>query len=135
MPAPNRTTSSKYQVYPQPQIIEMDQTRTVLVYDSNYSFLADALVVMLLAVVTVVPVFNGFWLLERNTSLSPLELAKAFGSPILDRANSNMSSEEIVKSVGSTSVRYGLVSALNHRRLQFDKAEAVARPSAGHVYE
>ena len=133
--APNKTTSAKYQVYPQPQIIEMEQTRTLQVYDYNLTFLAAALAVMFLAVIVIIPMFNGFWQLGRDTSLSPLELANAFGSPILDDANSNMSANQIVEASGNRSVRYGHVPGFHRGRLQFDKADAVVRPFPGYEYE
>lgn len=70
-------------------------------------------------------------------SLSPLELAKAFGSLMLDDANSNMTADQIVDWIGNRSIRYGHVAGFDRdrARLQFAKADAVDYPLAGHMYE
>ncbi|GME42058.1 hypothetical protein BU16DRAFT_123522 [Neofusicoccum parvum] len=89
-----------FSYFPRPQRLEVVETRTAQVFRSNYNFLAAALAVMALATLVVVPTFYDYWMLGRDTSLNPVEIAKAFGAPILHDARSSASAEELLKEVG-----------------------------------
>ncbi|EXJ55845.1 hypothetical protein A1O7_08776 [Cladophialophora yegresii CBS 114405] len=136
--APTRNQTTQYEAYPQPQIVSMQQTRTIQVYDSNYGSLAGGLAVMFVSVIVILPLFNGFWLIGRGVSLSPLEIANAFGAPILARANSNMPAAVIVEVLGDIPARYGEVqtkTGLRRRKLQFVEGGAVGDPRSGNTYD
>lgn len=122
--------SAPYTAFPQSQMIQMNRTRTIQVFESNYYYLAGALVVMLLAVAVVMPIFYGFWELGRNVSLLPLEIANAFEAPLLRETDSNMTAEEIVKCSGNTVVQYGSIydETAARRRLGF-RVEGMVSPS------
>jgi hypothetical protein len=46
--------------FPEPQVLVMQQTSSITVFKSNYSYLATALTVMTLGVLVVIPTFQGF---------------------------------------------------------------------------
>ncbi|KAF4622773.1 hypothetical protein G7Y89_g14253 [Cudoniella acicularis] len=92
---------------PIPQVIIMEQTSNIIVFKSNYNFLAGALAVMVIGVLIFISTFYGFWELGRDTSLNPLEVAKAFNSAILEGTGSNASTRHLNKSVGAREVQYG----------------------------
>ncbi|KAL1624756.1 hypothetical protein SLS56_007641 [Neofusicoccum ribis] len=135
-----------FSYFPQPQRLEVVETRTSQVFRSNYNFLAAALAVMALATLVVVPTFYDYWMLGRDTSLNPVEIAKAFGAPILHDARSSASAEELLKEVGVVNVRYGKIhtddASENHefgdvdrsKRLEIAPSWKVEPPVTGELY-
>ncbi|KAK4163600.1 hypothetical protein QBC43DRAFT_319389 [Cladorrhinum sp. PSN259] len=87
-----------------------DTTETIAIYLANFGFLYGAVGVTVLAALSVVPLFYGFWKLGRDVSLSPLETAKAFRPVQLGGAASNSTVSELLKRVGSREIRYGVVN-------------------------
>jgi hypothetical protein len=81
----------------------------VEVFNSNMSYFAGAASVQLLAILAILITFWGFWDLGRSSSLSPLEIAKAFDAPLLSDVLSNSSGREIEKIEGERKVRYGAI--------------------------
>ena len=131
---PDRNTSSKYKMFPQPQLVQMIQVQTIQVYESNYWYLLGAAGAMIVCAVVVLPLFSGFWVLGREMSFSPIELAKAFGSPQLDGANSNADAAGIVKVAGPDLLRYGEVSGESKQILRFGPPESTFEPRKGASY-
>jgi hypothetical protein len=76
-----------------------------LIFRSDYSFLAGALVVMLVSNIGVFFLLWGWWELDRPVSLSPLETAKAFGAPLMQTASQN-DVEGIIAVFGNQNVKY-----------------------------
>lgn len=92
------------------QYVQATQTSTELVFKVQYQYLLGAVAVMLFSVAAIVPTFLGFWVIGRETSLSPLEIAKAFNAPLLHNVKlSNAPIEDLVKEIGETVVKYGEV--------------------------
>jgi hypothetical protein len=92
------------------QSVPAAQTATFAVYQSHYLYLILANVFTVLAIITVLPTFLGYWHLGRKVSMSPIEIAKAFNAPLLKGGNSNADSSQLVKDLGNLAVRYGAVS-------------------------
>lgn len=65
------------------QIVPFTGQTIKTVYTTNYGFMFGAVALSLLGVVAVIPTFYGFWDLGRSFTLSPLEVAKAFGGTLL----------------------------------------------------
>jgi hypothetical protein len=68
---------------PEPQVLGMQQTSNITVFKSNYAYLAAALAVMMTGFLVVIPTLHGYWEMGRQTSLNPLEIAKAFNADLL----------------------------------------------------
>jgi hypothetical protein len=131
--------------FPKPQLITMRETRQVQVFESHYKFLGIAMGVMFFAASVIAPIFNGFWRLGRQTSLSPFETAKAFGAPIFDEGGSNASAKQLVKEMNVGPVRYGEIISSEHeygiaeggvrrRRLGIAATDRIIEPERGALY-
>ncbi|KAK3328258.1 hypothetical protein B0T19DRAFT_442174 [Cercophora scortea] len=145
-PPRNGSNAETYTLRPGAQNVSMRQRRTAQVFVSNYAWLAAGMTVMFAAVAGVVPLFYGFWALGRPVSLSPVEVANAFGAPVLEEGRggggggvaSNATAAEIMQSpAGMVAVRYGEVAGSEGGmlRLQFEGAGRVTGPVAGRVYD
>jgi hypothetical protein len=80
---------------------------TVTVYESNHLYLGLASLFTLLALLSVLPTFCGYWYLGRQVSMSPIEMVKAFNAPLLRSGDINAEVDQLVKDLGSKNVRYG----------------------------
>ncbi len=65
------------------QTVEAMRTATNVVFNTPYGYLLGAIAVMLLSVTANSSILKGWWVLERITSLSSLEVTKAFNTPLL----------------------------------------------------
>jgi len=77
----------------------------VLVFRSSFGYLGAALGVMSLSVLALAALLWGWWELGRSVSGSPLEIAIAFGAPMLECSH-EMGAEGIVREVGGKRVKY-----------------------------
>ena len=92
------------------QSITATATGSHTIYKTNYVFTALATFASLLPIVVVLLTFHGSQNLGRHVSLSPIEVARAFGAPILRNSNSNAPARALLKQVGSRPVKYGVIS-------------------------
>lgn len=88
----------------------------VTVYSSDLSYFAGAAAIELFTISIILYTFYGFWRLGRNTSLSPLETAKAFDAPLLADAPTNLNGGRIAKIEQHQKVKYGFF----HDRSELD---------------
>jgi hypothetical protein len=79
------------------------------VYDVSYVFMALGMVASFGGVVAILPLYYGYWELGRTVSLNPLEIARAYGAPLLDGIDGNMGARDIEIEKGHLTVRYGAV--------------------------
>ncbi|PIB03011.1 hypothetical protein CB0940_11874 [Cercospora beticola] len=93
------------------QKVQLNQIRTMGVYRAQYAYLGAAVGLSLAAVIVILTMYNGFWLLGRKVSMSPIEIAKAFNADILKNEHPNAEVDELVKEVGSRAVMYGVTQA------------------------
>ena len=63
---------------------------------------------MLLPACATLALFNGWWHLGRDLTLSPAELANAFEAPLLAQADSNATADDLLRSFGRDRVQYGV---------------------------
>ncbi|QKX58220.1 uncharacterized protein TRUGW13939_05341 [Talaromyces rugulosus] len=89
-----------------PQTCPVERTSSVLIFQSNFRFLLGALSVMTLAVICVLAQFWNWWQLGRRVTLSPIEVANAFGALRTNRRNDLCMIDDILKVAGETTVRY-----------------------------
>ncbi|KAK4215176.1 hypothetical protein QBC37DRAFT_419778 [Rhypophila decipiens] len=102
-----------------PAPAEVVRIRTISIYTVNYAFAIAAVAVTLLTSLSILPLFAGFWRLGRSVSLSPVEIARAFGfGPLTSAAPANADSDALLKEVGEMSIRYGEVTTSNTSSVQ-----------------
>ena len=94
------------------QTVSTYPLRVINVDRSHYLFLGIAVGLTMIAIGLVSATFYGYWKLGRSMTLSPVELANAFGSPPLADACSNSSASGIVKGCGDRGARYGAMSTV-----------------------
>ncbi|KAL8787562.1 MAG: hypothetical protein Q9213_002124 [Squamulea squamosa] len=108
------------------------------VYVSSYRFLALAVLFSLLGWFATIPVFTKWWYLGRTVTLSPVEVAKAFGAPGLHTVDSNADAKRILKEIGDREIRYGVMvtaDRFNERaRLTMGEPERTRMPNAGEKF-
>ena len=89
------------------------QTQPMVVYHSEHGYLAIALILLLSALFTVSTTIYGFWQIDHDMSLSPLETGHAFGAPVLAEGvigGSGGNMKELMRAVGKKEVKYGVLS-------------------------
>lgn len=74
------------------------------VYATHRGWLAGGFVVMVLACLAILPTYWGWWNLGREVSMSPLEIARAFGAPVMPDADPNATGGDIKRSMGDEKV-------------------------------
>jgi hypothetical protein len=120
------------------QHVEVQQTTTQFVYQSQYVYLSIAVTITLCATFCVLAL-SGWWNLGREVSLSPIEIAKAFAAPSLQSTNSNCDMKSILKDIGEEKLRYGaawddqVTKEASVATLRFDRAARCDRPRNAQV--
>lgn len=102
------------------QTVSYTGTSTKTIFTTNFSLVAVAASLNILAVVAILPTYYGWWALKRKSSMSPLETARAFAAPLLRDAGANGGWREILEKVGERSVKYTKVDNDIHGSLTRD---------------
>jgi hypothetical protein len=68
---------------PTAQNIDATQSLTQNVFQTHFPYMIIALVVMGTGILSVLPIFAGFWRLGRDMSFNPIEVAKEFDAAAL----------------------------------------------------
>lgn len=76
----------------------------MILYGHRY---AAAVTFELVTVLLILPLFYGWWTLDSKLTLSPLNIALAFESPLLKDVNSAAGAKDIVQQIGDERIRYG----------------------------
>lgn len=82
----------------------------------------------------IAPTYWGWWRIGRPVSFSPLEMAKAFESPMLSDCYSNSNGRALAESATDGPVRYGIVAAEPSgatTKFAFAESKSVATPQQG----
>ncbi|KAH7386019.1 hypothetical protein BKA66DRAFT_67582 [Pyrenochaeta sp. MPI-SDFR-AT-0127] len=82
------------------------------IYRTNTVHVVLGVIISIAGVLAILPLYYGFWELGRKVSLNPLEIARAFGAPLFDGLDGNMTASGIEIERGATSVRYGALERL-----------------------
>jgi hypothetical protein len=109
-----------FHLFPSRDPYIMTESRQLHVYKSHYLFLLLAMVLVLLTMLLISSTFIGYGSFGRPMTLTPLEILRAFGAPILEDAPSNANGSQLLKHVGGRKVIYG-------ERLSTEAAEKARR--------
>ena len=91
------------------QTVPAKQKSTRPVYKTDLSWYAAAVIFELIAMLLILPMFWGWWTIGRQPTLSPFGVALAFDSPILEKVNSGVNAQGIVREVGGMKIKFGEV--------------------------
>lgn len=81
-------------------------THPETVYRSHTNWLGGGFAVIVLACISIIPTYRGWWNLPRNVSMSPLEVARAFDAPLLRNSDPNGEVSDLLRAAGTKRVRY-----------------------------
>ncbi|KAF2483167.1 hypothetical protein BDY17DRAFT_142652 [Neohortaea acidophila] len=106
----------------------------VSVYHTTYYWFLGAALIELSCIAVVALTYWGWWRMGRPVSLSPLEIAKAFRSPLLAEYNSNSTGRELAAEAGEVSLKYGVLvddKSDGQTQLAFGDPALVSQPVKG----
>lgn len=105
-------------------------------YSMDWRYMLGGLIVSLLAALSVLPLFYGFWYLSREVSMNPFEIAMAFDAPLLAEAGPHCGAGDIVKQIGDKHIMYGACTTQDPSsplRLRFVTSGDIWKPMAQHA--
>jgi hypothetical protein len=79
------------------------------VYEVDVVFMVIGIILSMVGVISIMPLYYGYWELGRHVDLNPLEIARAFGALLFDGVDGNVTAQDIELERGHLSVRYGAV--------------------------
>ncbi|KAK4180344.1 hypothetical protein QBC36DRAFT_320386 [Triangularia setosa] len=94
-------------------MLEGERRETIVVYVANFGFLYGGVAAIVLATISVISLYYGFWKLGREVSMSPVEVAKAFRPAELEGVAMNATTKGLLKGVGKRRIMYGVVEAVH----------------------
>jgi hypothetical protein len=108
------------------------------VYKSDYRYLIASTIITTTFVLLISTMFIGWWEMGRSFTMNPIEIAKAFDAPLMQGPGSNVTSSELVKSMGRREVRFGEVESdvdgRLKRKLKLADPVEVTKPRSGVLY-
>lgn len=110
--------------------------RIQTVYKTNNALVAIGVLFSMAGVIAILPLYAGFWELGRKFSMDPLEIARAFGAPLLEGVDGNATSGVVALERGGMSVRYGAIERCREeKKLRIDEAKtAIRTPWKGEIF-
>ncbi|KAF2686755.1 hypothetical protein K458DRAFT_363048 [Lentithecium fluviatile CBS 122367] len=106
-------------------------------YCTSPTLVALGVLLSVLGIGGIIPLYNGFWELGRKVSLNPLEVARAFGAPMLEGLDGNATPEMITLERGGMGVRYGALERFgDEKRLRVEETSraTVRVPWRGEIF-
>ena len=116
------------------------QVTPTLVFHSNYIYLYCAVGVLVLALIALFVQLWGWWELGRSVSLSPIEIAKAFGARLLRTTSNGVNADRVLDELGNMRVQYGGVTfkdvnpGIVRSSLEIWHEGLVRKPAKGDVF-
>ncbi|KAE8344343.1 hypothetical protein BDV24DRAFT_160486 [Aspergillus arachidicola] len=93
----------------QNQTVDVVKLQDVSVFQVHYGYLAAGAAVMGVCLVVVASTFYEWWKIGRPTTMSPIEIEKAFNAPVLKADGVNDDLDRLLPIVGDRQVRCGEV--------------------------
>jgi hypothetical protein len=66
----------------------------------------------------ILSTYWGWWRLGREVSMSPLEIARAFGAPLLETADPNATGDDLKRELGTQEIRFAVNAVGRVRQLR-----------------
>lgn len=110
------------------------QSGTAPQFHTDYWYFFAAALIEVVCVAFIAPTYWGWWRIGRPVSFSPLEMAKAFESPMLSDCYSNSNGRTLAKYATDEPVRYGLVPgdpSGTTTKIAFAESNSVTPPQQG----
>ena len=94
------------------------------------------LVLSLAPIAAILPLYHGYQSLGRSVSLNPVEVARAFGAPLLEGVDGNATAADVEMEKGWVKVKYGTVERVGREkvlRVEDSGASSVREPWEGEI--
>ena len=95
-----------------------NQTATRYVFHSDMKWYWAAVIFELLALLAVVPLYWGWWTLDRHLDLSPFSTAVALDAPLFRQAGTGRGGAGVIEQLGDLHVRFGLAEGEETRYIR-----------------
>lgn len=104
------------------QTVTVTATDIRTTYSTSTAFVTVGIILSILGVIGILPLYMGFWELGRSVSLNPLEIARAFGAPLMVGLDGNTTPEMVCLERGGMPVRYGALERYGEeKKLRVDE--------------
>ncbi|KAH5324198.1 hypothetical protein HBI12_086820 [Parastagonospora nodorum] len=106
-------------------------------YELHVVYVALGMVVSYTSILSTMPLYHGYWHLGRSVSLNPLEIARAFGAPMFDGLDGNVTAGDIEVEMGVLAVRLGAVERNGKEkalRVECTEKINVRKPIEGEIF-
>ena len=112
------------------QSIIAQQTSTAPIYKSSYLYLGLATLFTALAWLATLLIYISWWHMGRRTTMSPIEIAKAFNAPVLENKDSNATVDDLLEEIGDRTIRYGATAVAGNQldRLAMGDPRSIRTP-------
>lgn len=118
----NNLTLEEYDAFFPNQFINMsqnfakaDQMQDALKYNIRYKYWGASVAVTMAIILMIVPLFWGFWTLDRRATLSPFETAAAFDARPLEGVDMKKGTTVLLKEIGRKPLHGSMGSGINSR--------------------
>ncbi|KAF2865479.1 hypothetical protein BDV95DRAFT_586487 [Massariosphaeria phaeospora] len=112
-------------------------THPQAVYRTDKALVISGIFLSIASVAAIIPLYAGFWDLGRKVSLNPLEIARAFGAPLMETLDGNATADMVTIERGDLAVRYGAVERHNSEkklRVEMTRTATVRSPWQGEIF-
>ncbi|KAL1593134.1 hypothetical protein SLS60_010741 [Paraconiothyrium brasiliense] len=119
------------------QSIPITGYRVLPMYHTSPLLVALGVAVSLIGVAAVIPLYYGFWEMGRKVSLNPLEVARAFGAPVMEGLDGNTTPDMISVERGGMSVKYGALDRYGEQkklRVEESGRATIRMPWQGEIF-
>ena len=93
---------------PLSQYTTMSGSTLVPIYTTHRGWIAGSTTIVCVTCIAILSTYWGWWRLGRDVSMSPLEIARAFGPPLLETADPNATGDDLKKDLGTQKVRFAV---------------------------
>lgn len=106
-------------------------------YELHVVYVVLGMVVSYTSILAIMSLYHGYWHLGRSVSLNPLDVARAFGVPMFDGLDGNVTARDIEVEMGILGVRYGAVEKNGKEkvlRVECTEKINVRKPIEGEIF-
>lgn len=93
------------------QTVPATRVTVTPIYHVRFYLWAASMAMTYLVILVILPTFWGYWVLVREPTMSPVDMARAFHAPVLNRAEDRRATADLLKEVGPKNIHRDLAAA------------------------
>jgi hypothetical protein len=122
----NLTTEQPYILSPNLTLVQrpvsqhctVSGSSLVPIYTTHRGWVAGSIAIVCFTCLAILSTYWGWWRLGREVSMSPLEIARAFGAPLLETADPNATGDDLKRELGTQEIRFAVNAVGRVRQLR-----------------